>query len=113
MNLSRLSVPGAVLAAMLSFPVLPVAASSPNDAILVLDASGSMWGQIDGVNKIVIAKDVVEGLVLGLPPEQRLGLVADAGLPQAGGLRYSGVRWLGNLRCGSLCTGQNAGTERS
>ncbi len=46
------------------------------DTILVLDASGSMWGQIDGVNKIVIAKDVVEGLVRSLPAEQRLGLVA-------------------------------------
>lgn len=46
------------------------------DAILILDASGSMWGQIEGVNKIVIAKDVVEGLVRSLPVEQRLGLVA-------------------------------------
>lgn len=46
------------------------------DTLLILDASGSMWGQIDGVNKIVIAKDVVEELVRGLPPEQRLGLVA-------------------------------------
>ena len=46
------------------------------DTILILDASGSMWGQIDGVNKIVIAKDVVEGLVRSLPAEQRLGLVA-------------------------------------
>ncbi len=46
------------------------------DIILILDASGSMWGQIDGVNKIVIAKDVVEGLVRGLEPAQRLGFVA-------------------------------------
>lgn len=46
------------------------------DTILILDASGSMWGQIDGINKIVIAKDVVEELILGLPAEQRLGLVA-------------------------------------
>ncbi|MGB3626674.1 MAG: VWA domain-containing protein, partial [Henriciella sp.] len=50
--------------------------SAPKDAILVLDASGSMWGQIDGVNKIVIAKDVVEGLVRSLPASQRLGMVA-------------------------------------
>jgi len=49
---------------------------SPQDALLILDASGSMWGQIDGINKIVIAKDVVEGLVRGLPSEQRLGMVA-------------------------------------
>ena len=46
------------------------------DAILILDASGSMWGQIDGINKIVIAKDTVESLVRSLPPEQRLGMVA-------------------------------------
>jgi len=50
--------------------------TAPKDAILILDASGSMWGQIDGVNKIVIAKDVVEGLVRGLPENQRLGMVA-------------------------------------
>ncbi len=50
--------------------------SDIRDSILVLDASGSMWGQIDGVNKIVIAKDVVESLVHNLPPSRRLGLVA-------------------------------------
>jgi len=49
---------------------------APADAILILDASGSMWGQIEGVNKIVIAKDVVEGLVRQLPEGQRLGFVA-------------------------------------
>lgn len=56
--------------------VLEVHAAQSRDSILILDASGSMWGQIDGVNKIVIAKDVVEGLVLGLPQQQRLGFVA-------------------------------------
>lgn len=49
---------------------------TPKDAILILDASGSMWGQIDGVNKIVIAKDVVEELLLGLDEKQRMGFVA-------------------------------------
>lgn len=49
---------------------------TPKDVILILDASGSMWGQIDGINKIVIAKDVVEGLVRAMPSEQRLGMVA-------------------------------------
>ncbi|MEE4282393.1 MAG: VWA domain-containing protein [Pseudomonadales bacterium] len=46
------------------------------DTLFVLDASGSMWGQIDGINKIVIAKDVMEELVWGLPDTQRIGLVA-------------------------------------
>lgn len=68
------------LALPLALSLAPIAAaqadSEPEDAILILDASGSMWGQIDGVNKIVIAKDVVEGLVLGMNDKQRLGMVA-------------------------------------
>lgn len=42
--------------------------------ILVLDGSGSMWGQIDGVAKITIAQDVVGDLLQTLPQEQALGL---------------------------------------
>ena len=45
-------------------------------AILVLDASGSMWGQIDGVAKITIAQDVIGNLLQDLPPNQELGLTA-------------------------------------
>ena len=44
--------------------------------ILVLDASGSMWGQIDGVNKIVIAKQAVNDLLDTLPASQSVGLSA-------------------------------------
>ncbi|HHL21866.1 MAG TPA: VWA domain-containing protein, partial [Aliiroseovarius sp.] len=43
-------------------------------AILVLDASGSMWGQIDGVAKITIAQEVIGGLLQTLPEDQLLGL---------------------------------------
>lgn len=43
-------------------------------AILVLDGSGSMWGQIDGTAKITIAQDVVQDLLSTLPAEQDLGL---------------------------------------
>ncbi|MEM8935411.1 MAG: VWA domain-containing protein [Pseudomonadota bacterium] len=57
-------------------PTLAQDSAAEEDTILILDASGSMWGQIDGVNKIVIAKDVVEGLVRSLPAERRLGFVA-------------------------------------
>ncbi|MCI2398489.1 VWA domain-containing protein [Aliiroseovarius subalbicans] len=45
-------------------------------AILVLDASGSMWGQIDGRAKITIAQEVIGDLLTTLPPEQELGLTA-------------------------------------
>ena len=50
--------------------------AKPHDTVLVFDASGSMWGQIDGVAKISIAREVVQGLLKDLPPERRLGLVA-------------------------------------
>lgn len=46
------------------------------DAILILDASGSMWGQIEGTAKIEIAKNVLDGLLDDLPASSRLGLMA-------------------------------------
>lgn len=33
-------------------------------SIIVLDASGSMWGQIDEINKITIAQDVCAGCLV-------------------------------------------------
>ncbi|TNE69517.1 MAG: VWA domain-containing protein [Rhodobacteraceae bacterium] len=44
--------------------------------MIVLDASGSMWGQIDGTNKIVIARDVLGEVLTELPEEAELGLIA-------------------------------------
>ncbi len=46
------------------------------DAILVLDGSGSMWGQIEGKTKIEIAREVTGGLLDELPADRRLGLIA-------------------------------------
>lgn len=52
----------------------PLHAQDRARAILVLDASGSMWGQIDGVAKITIAQQVIGDLLQSLPVEQELGL---------------------------------------
>ncbi len=52
------------------------AADGPGDSILVIDASGSMWGQIEGEAKITIAKQVLGDLLKDLPAERRLGLIA-------------------------------------
>ncbi len=52
------------------------APKSPNRLLLILDASGSMWGQIGGENKIVIARRVMKNLVNKLGAETQLGLVA-------------------------------------
>ena len=52
----------AVLAAFLFLlAYIPVHAEDGARVILVLDASGSMWGQIDGKSKMEIAKEVVGG----------------------------------------------------
>jgi Ca-activated chloride channel family protein len=56
--------------------VFAAPASSAERAMIVLDASGSMWGQIDGEAKITIARRVL-GEVLGtLPQDIELGLMA-------------------------------------
>ena len=55
---------------------LPLAANAqerPN-TMIVLDGSGSMWGQIDGVNKIVIAREVLGTILDDFPAEENLGL---------------------------------------
>ena len=41
---------------------------------IILDASNSMWGQIQGEAKIAIAKKVLEQIILGLPNEMNVGL---------------------------------------
>ncbi len=49
---------------------------SASEIILILDASGSMWGQIEGENKISIAKKVLKNLVDELPENSEVGLIA-------------------------------------
>lgn len=56
------------------FAALPANSQERPSVMLVLDASGSMWGQIDGVAKIVIARQVVSGLLDDIPASQSLGL---------------------------------------
>ncbi len=51
------------------------AAQTPR-AMLVVDGSNSMWGQIDGTAKITIAREVVQDLLADLPPDLALGLTA-------------------------------------
>ncbi len=51
-------------------------AAAPPPLVLILDASGSMWGQISGEAKIVGARKVVGELIKGLEPGRPVGLVA-------------------------------------
>ena len=51
-------------------------ASKPGKSIIILDASGSMWGQIEGRPKIEIAREVIGQLVSGIDPGLEIGLMA-------------------------------------
>ena len=47
-----------------------------SNLLFILDASGSMWGRVDGEPKIVVAKEVMSGLVRALPDDAKAGLIA-------------------------------------
>lgn len=65
----------AALALFAALAAAPAAAQA-RDALLILDASNSMWGRVDGRPKIVIAREAVGGLARALPAGTRMGLVA-------------------------------------
>ncbi|MGM0787210.1 MAG: DUF4412 domain-containing protein, partial [Thermodesulfobacteriota bacterium] len=44
--------------------------------MFILDASGSMWGEVEGRDKIAIAREVMAGLIRDLPDNTRAGLIA-------------------------------------
>ncbi|WP_378944228.1 VWA domain-containing protein [Mesorhizobium sp. ANAO-SY3R2] len=51
-------------------------ASAADRAIVVLDASGSMWGQIDGKPKLEIARDALRSVLKTVPAGTEIGLMA-------------------------------------
>jgi Ca-activated chloride channel homolog len=63
--------------AALLFPgLLALPAFAEGKSIIVLDASGSMWGQIDGRAKLEIAREALGSVLAGIPAETELGLMA-------------------------------------
>ena len=50
--------------------------AKPARTMIVMDGSGSMWGQIDGRPKLEIARETVAEVVGKLPANQTVGLVA-------------------------------------
>ncbi|WP_309665823.1 VWA domain-containing protein [Tabrizicola sp.] len=60
------------LAALLA----PAIACAEGKSIIVLDASGSMWGQIDGRAKLEIAREALGSVLAGIPAEAEIGLMA-------------------------------------
>ena len=58
----------------LLFAVVP--AQAAQNLLFIMDASGSMWGRVDGQPKIAVAREVMSELISGLPAEAHAGLIA-------------------------------------
>src|SRR5262245_29568314 len=56
--------------------VLTTASFAADRAIIILDASGSMWGQIDGKPKLEIARETLRSVLQSVPADMELGLMA-------------------------------------
>jgi Ca-activated chloride channel family protein len=61
------------LAMLLICPLLAVA--EKGQVVMVLDASGSMWGQVQGKTKIEVAREVIGDLISNWDPDLHLGLI--------------------------------------
>jgi len=66
----------AALAAVLAPSLWAAPLLAEGKSIIVLDASGSMWGQIDGRAKLEIAREALGSVLAGMPSETELGLMA-------------------------------------
>jgi len=64
------------LATAIALVTLVTASLAAERMIIVMDGSGSMWGQIDGRPKLEIARDTVKDVLSRLPPDRELGLIA-------------------------------------
>lgn len=64
------------LAVALTLGAATAAHAQAGDAILILDASGSMWGRVDGQTKISAARRAVDSILAKWRPQDRLGLMA-------------------------------------
>lgn len=74
MRLSSWLTPLAFL--LLPFMAMTAFAQTGGKSIIVLDASGSMWGQIDGRPKLDIAREALAEVVTNLPANAEMGLMA-------------------------------------
>lgn len=52
------------------------AASAADRVIIILDASGSMWGQIDGKPKLEIARQSLKTVLQSVPGDEEIGFMA-------------------------------------
>lgn len=77
MRYSKIGLAAAIFFSLQFFPfgVKAAQAEEKEEIMLVLDLSGSMWGQIEGKTKIEIARDALKGLVATWSDNRRAGLI--------------------------------------
>ncbi|MFQ5528228.1 MAG: VWA domain-containing protein [Thermoanaerobaculia bacterium] len=73
---SSLAMLAGALLMLASAPVASGGEAPSARVVLILDASGSMWGQINGRHKIEIAREVIHQLLEDWDPSVHLGLTA-------------------------------------
>jgi Ca-activated chloride channel family protein len=65
-----------LVALTLAFLALSLPSAAASRAIIILDASGSMWAQIEGKTRIEIARDTLGQVLSGVSAELELGFMA-------------------------------------
>ncbi|BCH34644.1 VWA domain-containing protein [Mesorhizobium sp. L-8-10] len=65
-----------VIVGLLALAMTAAVSHAADKAIIVLDASGSMWGQIDGKPKLEIARRTLRTVLQSVPADMELGLLA-------------------------------------
>ncbi|MFH1489245.1 MAG: VWA domain-containing protein [Pseudomonadota bacterium] len=56
--------------------ISPAFSNAANNILFILDASGSMWGRVDGVPKIKTAREALNKLLADIPPDTHAGLLS-------------------------------------
>lgn len=64
-----------MLALIAASASIPVSAQSGR-VVFILDGSNSMWGRIDGTEKIVVARSVLSDVLSDLPDDMQIGVAA-------------------------------------
>ena len=65
-----------VIASLVVTTILSLPAVAADRAIIILDASGSMWAQINGKARIDIARETLKDVLAGVPDTLELGFMA-------------------------------------
>lgn len=65
-----------IFGTIIAFASLMGIATAQERTMIVLDGSGSMWGQIDGVPKLQIARDTLRDVLASVPETTELGFMA-------------------------------------